>query len=238
MISAIRFFCYAPLFFCLIALALSSCKKEIPLNVSEEDIADLVTYALQQETAGTIQEALSAVSLEDIYAALDQHCDESIDSSVHYTYQQNNITADYQREMDWLIECNILNVPQYVLFTSTSTGQYSTLRLSSTDTANNEFSVSGLEWGSDHYLINGITSRVGTQESLIRDRDYSSTCLLTLSQLAIAKADDHIASGTAAVTVTGQQSNGAEFTFDGSLVFNGDDTATLTLNGQVFEIAW
>jgi hypothetical protein len=52
----------------------------------------------------------------------------------------------------------------------------------------------------------------------------------------ISKSTYEIIAGEGTVTVTGENSGGNSFSFTGSIVFNGDGTATLTLNGTEYTI--
>jgi len=50
------------------------------------------------------------------------------------------------------------------------------------------------------------------------------------------KPDRTIESGTATFTLTGATPKKGNFSFAGSLVFNGNGTATLTINGTAYSI--
>lgn len=212
-------------------ITLDSCRKDLPVNVSEEEIVDIVSNALQYNTSGAVMDAISAVTLGDIYTALDEHCNEAFDSSFHYMYSQNTVSADYEREMHWLINCSGLNIPTSLTYSSAANGIYSTFRMSSDDSAESELTVTGLDIGGGNYFVNGSSVRTGTQESNIRDNSLSSSCSMSLTDIEIEKSTYTIAGGEGEVTVTGENSGGGNFSFTGTLVFNGDGTATLTLNG-------
>jgi hypothetical protein len=228
---------FAAIAFAIITLiSFNSCRKELPVTVSPEEIADIVSNALQYETSGAVMEALSAVTLEDIYTALDEHCNETFDSTLNYSYSQNTVSADYERSMEWVVNCTGFNIPTDIAYTSTANGEYSTFRMSSVDASSNELTITGLDIGGGNYFVNGTSVRTGTQESNIRDISLSSTCDLTLEEVEISKSTYEIIAGEGTVTVTGENSGGNSFSFTGSIVFNGDGTATLTLNGTEYTI--
>jgi hypothetical protein len=57
-----------------------------------------------------------------------------------------------------------------------------------------------------------------------------------LNKLTFNKATRKTASGNTTIAVSGNVSNQGTFSYNGTLVFNGDGTATLTLNSVTYTI--
>jgi len=76
---------------------------------------------------------------------------------------------------------------------------------------------------------------MGTFTSKVGDKTSStSTVDVTLSNILINKSNKTITSGTATVTVSGSNTKNGSFNFTGSITFNGNGKATVTLNGTVY----
>jgi hypothetical protein len=86
-------------------------------------------------------------------------------------------------------------------------------------------------------MINGSYTREGTQESKIGNmRSFESLTNLALNELAISKTTQTVVSGNGTFLMTGTGSEGGTFSVEGSIVFNGDGTATVTVNGNTYTI--
>ena len=58
----------------------------------------------------------------------------------------------------------------------------------------------------------------------------------SLNNIAVSKTTYNIVSGTASVVFNGVSSTGNQYTYDGTITFNGNNTATLVINGNTYTI--
>ena len=87
--------------------------------------------------------------------------------------------------------------------------------------------------------MNGAYTRNGSQESKIgQQNSFTSTLTITASNLLVDKSTQEINGGTASFTLEGSGSGGTNITYTGSIVFNGNQSATLTLNGNSYPLNW
>jgi hypothetical protein len=63
----------------------------------------------------------------------------------------------------------------------------------------------------------------------------TSVLIVNLTDIIIDKSTSTITSGTASLILTGTSQN-ASFSIEGSLIFNGNDTATLIINENTYVI--
>ncbi|MCB0704343.1 MAG: hypothetical protein KDC34_03500 [Saprospiraceae bacterium] len=208
-------------------------------TISEEEAAEIVEGALASQSEGIATETLDAAYVADEYAEKivgGSPCGMTYDSTVDRSLNNPYITALYSSTWEWEVFCNNLDIPTTMNYARTTAGTYATNRLESDDQANSTWTVDNL-FGGNPYLINGVYERNGTQQSLIRDQNaFSSNILIEVDDLVIDKDDKHIESGIASFTLTGEVEGGESFSFEGDIIFLGDLSANLIINGTVYTI--
>lgn len=231
---------FLALYFLLaLTLVMSACTEEaVETLVSEEEAAEVVTNAVAADVEGMTAEIEEATEMAEAYAYA-SYCGMAFDSTLTHADNSGIRTYDYSFTWDWTLNCNSLNVPENLSYTSTSTGSYEVPRMSSSDGGTHNFTIGGLNPGSTEFIYNGTYSRSGTQESNIRDQNsFTSNLQVTASNVTIDKTTRTITGGTGTITLTGSGSGGTTFTYPGTLVFNGNQSATLTINGNIYQIQW
>jgi len=109
--------------------------------------------------------------------------------------------------------------------------------MSSDDSSSSNWTVSGLGASSANAVFAGSYNRIGSQVSKVRNHNtFTSTLHYTLTNINVSKTDHHIVSGTASLTFDGQSTSGNTWTYNGSVTFNGNGTATLSINGNTYTI--
>ncbi|GJM33037.1 MAG: hypothetical protein DHS20C18_20380 [Saprospiraceae bacterium] len=218
---------------------LSACNKEEEqiATVTEEDAVEVVENALKVESEGLVVEVEDAALVTEEYVEKTlPPCGASFDSTVVRNISNAYITADYTSNWNWTIICNNQNIPATLNFNRTTQGQYETTRLLSDDSAAGGWTIDNIILG-DTYVINGVYSRQGNQESKVRNRlTFTSSVEFDLSDLVVDKDIYRILSGTATFTISGTSSGGGSFQYSGEIIFLGDGMATITLNGHTYTV--
>lgn len=228
----------------LTSMNLFSCERDDntpteDLRISEEDAVDLLTGAIIYSSEGIATEAADAAKMaeqveEKGLTAIG--CGEAGDSTVVRNYDKPRITAAYNSTFSWLLNCNSIGVPTVLEFDRTTNGEYATNRIESTDSATSDWEISELITG-PNYILNGTYTRTGQQTSLVRNQQtFNSSISLTLDNINIDKGQRRIVSGIASFTLTGQTTDGQDFSFDGDIVFLGSGAANVIINGNTYEI--
>lgn len=220
---------------------LTSCSKDnqpIVFNeVTEEDAVELIEASLQKSTGG-LNETTKTYSEElatDI--TLNESCDTAYEESFTYSYNANSIQADYLTNWSYQMTCTDLDVPQSAVFEASSTGNYTTTRIVSEDAMETSARISGLQPSSLTLIFSGSFKREGAQKitTNFNIRNLSSSLRVDFTDLIVDKSTYAIISGTGTASLTGVNQNNS-FLFEGSVVFNGNGSATLTINGNSYEI--
>lgn len=237
-----RFFTLA--FVLFLGMSLSACNKnreDSPTpdaTISEEEAAAVVEGAVTARTQGLGAEIEDALYLADEYAEKDggNPCGEPFDSTLTRAVDNANLTASYTISWAWQVSCNALDIPVAIDYQRTATGNYETARMISGDNAGSNWAISNLIQG-PNYVLDGTYTREGAQQSKVRNQySFASSLLIEVDNLNIDKGTRRIQSGIAGftLTVTGPESN--EQTFEGDIVFNGNGTATIIINGNSYTV--
>lgn len=229
------------LFILLMAFGLfaTSCNKETeePQDIlNEEEIVAVVEGAMLADTDGLAAQSEDAVYIAEQYTVKDAlgggPCGETQDSTVSYNYADPRITAAYTSTFIWTLNCNNASIPQSLDFDRTAEGNYETARMISDDSAAGDWLVENIVTGAN-YVINGTYSRQGSQTSKVRNLNvFTSSLQVGLDDLNLDKGTRRIVSGIASFTLTGSGTGGRSFSYEGDLVFNGNGSVTILVNGH------
>ena len=228
-------------------LLFSGCKKgtNSNANLTADDAADAVTCATSSSTGGLAAEISTAAAYstaQGVYktssgnSTMNLTCGVAFDTAVSYNYT-GSISASYNSQWSYLMSCTG-PIPQSLSLTGSYTGNFATPRLQSNNSGSRTWVLTGLDLlTTTPYVFNGSFSRTGSHTSLVRNRyTYTVNMNISVTNLTVSKTTYQITGGTGTVAVTGQVSNGNNYTFNGDIVFNGNNTATLTINGSTYTI--
>jgi len=223
----------------ILLLVLGACKKSDNNNTNDETTADaaaMVATTLSANSNGVA--SISADVTVNAQAVVDLNLACGSTKSYNYTHQNpqgSATTYSYTLNYNYTLNCNTSNQPDNVTGSATDAGSFDGPRLSSNNTGSATFKVAGLTQNATTYAVNGEYKRMGTFTSKVGDKTSStSTVDVTLSNILINKSNKTITSGTATVTVSGSNTKNGSFNFTGSITFNGNGKATVTLNGTVY----
>lgn len=226
------------------SLTIFSCDKEEgttneDLKVTEEEAVDIITGAVVYSSEGMSSEVMDAAKLADDVENKDLNtieCGESGDSTVVRHYSDARITADYNINLGWALNCSDIGIPTTLEFDRTSSGSYVTARMESTDNATGDWVLSNIITG-PNYIVNGTYHRAGDQVSNVGNmHSFSSTIDIELDDLNIDKGQRRIKSGIASFTLTGVTGTGVTYSFEGDIVFLGGGSANIVMNGTTYTI--
>lgn len=229
-------------FLALISISLfSSCEKEstTPENITDEEVVEILTGALISDTEGITAEAVEVAAVAEPYESGNPNepiCGTLFDSTLTYNINTAQINANYTSSFGWTLECNNFGIPITLIWSSNTEGNYESNRFLSEDSGMSNLTVTDLITG-PNFMINGSYTREGTQESKIGNmRSFESLTNLALNELAISKTTQTVVSGNGTFLMTGTGSEGGTFSVEGGIVFNGNGTATVTVNGNTYTI--
>lgn len=226
------------------AMSLTACDKkddESTANLSNEEVLAVLEGALSSGTQGINSEVNDAIFITQQYAQKagnNAFCGQTIDSTATRNINNALIVASYTTTWNWSLSCNNLRLPTSIDFHRTTNGDYETARITSVDNANGDWTINNL-LTSPSYTLTGSYTRQGNQTLKMPTtsrNSFTSTVNTTIHSLSVNKNTLRIESGTATFTLTGIGSASNSFSYEGNIVFNGNGSATVTINGQTFEI--
>jgi len=218
--------------------AFVSCKKSnnTPTTNSTDEAADLVTASLSPSTQGALSGSDDITASAQVKITVDSLCGEtwidSVNRSIPFGSQYN---YTYKAKYTYTLDCGTTS--DTVKTTSAYNGSFVTPTLSSTFTGSSAFSIAGVGKNSTQYLINGQYKRSGSFQSKT-DTSFEGTHSvdITINNLILVRPLRIIKSGSASFTISGNMPKKGAFNYTGTIVFNGGDNATLTVNGTVYII--
>lgn len=232
----------------LMVLGAMACNKgNVRLNngTSSDDATDqaasLITGALSSSTDGAFN-AMSEISIEtQAHVSIDSLCGTTWTDSATTKKAATNTTAGYNYSAKYTYTLNCDSVTKNGIYNGSATatseysGSYSAPNLSSTNTGSSLLVIQGLGHGSTYYTLNGEYKSSGTYTS--KTDTGTNSIDLKLANIELTKPFKFIKSGSASITVSGMSSKNGSFSYDGVLQFNnGNNTATLTLNGTIYTV--
>lgn len=227
-----------------ILFTISSCKKDdnktTVTTVSEGDVAEAVSESIYTSSGGLVaQTTIAAGYSSDLMnaragAKVSDQCGIMHDT----TLAASGTSFSYSFNWNWLLTCRDV-IPQVFTFNYSGKASYEGERMSSSDSAKANITVTGLG-DSAYYVFNQTYTRNGSQTSKVnQQRSFSSVISIVSSDIKISKTTLKILSGTGAVTVTGKGSGGNSFSYAGTITFLGGDKATLVVTGgATYNLSW
>jgi hypothetical protein len=163
-----------------------------------------------------------------------QACGSTVADSLNFNGSNASVTFSAFYKYQRTLNCNSSSQPDNLINAITFRGSFDGPRLSSTDSGNSTVTIGGLTSTATNFVINGnyvrkgaFTSKVGSKAS------GNSIVTITATNILLSKPGRAIVSGSAVISVSGTAASGA-FNFTGTLVFNGNNQATLTIGTSVY----
>ncbi len=216
----------------------TSCTKDEVLSESrltEQEVAEFIEASLAPSNGGMIMEmerttkTMKSLSLKD-------YCGSTYADGFDYEYAGAKVQAFSQVAWNVDLTCNALNVPESSVIEIQSDLNFNTPRISSEGSSSFKGNLTGLELSSPAITWNGTYTRSGSQELSFRQLNSgTSNISLTLTDVVIDKLGQSTRSGSGAYGFTVTM-NGTTQTYEGTISFNGDKTATIVVNGEEFII--
>ncbi|MCI4667057.1 MAG: hypothetical protein MRZ79_02780 [Bacteroidia bacterium] len=224
----------ATLFLCLMA----SCAD--PGNIqddqlTEEEALEIVEAYIIPADGGAMADVESITS-ETENITLADLCDTTYLDTFIYSFVRPNRQATSEIIWNMSVLCNNFNIPQSASVSVQTSVDVNTPRIISTGNSTFAGTVTGLELRSPSMSWSGNYIRSGNSDLTFRNANDTDTELdLSLTNVVIDKRDQTILSGTGVYTLD-VLINGNSQNFQGTIAFNGNQTATIVVNGTPFTV--
>ncbi len=230
----------------MLLLGATACKKSLDTahptftgSISTNDAADIAAGSLSLNSNGVANIASDAALNATVMDDDDRlKCgDMRSDTVSRQSSPGAPYTYSYKSTYNFMVDCNASSQPDSLSSNLTYAGSYSGPNMSGTNSGSSIFGVGGLLQADTAFVINGEYKRAGSFSSKTDTAKHGSNSVdIVISGLTLKKPTRMIESGTATIAITGTVPGKGSFSFTGTLVFNGDGTATLTINGNVYTI--
>lgn len=216
-------------------LTLSSCDKEQP--ITDVEGFDYIKASFQNN-AGGLRGNLQDITEELINAVNSgKICDSLYTETIEKEHQSIQIISNYMANVSYEMTCNAVNIPQSAAISISSQSLFNTVQIRSDNYEVFTGNVSNLQPSQANISLNGRYLAYGSQElDLTEQKNVQSDYLIDLTNLEINKLSKQIESGNGTILYSG--TSVGNFAFGGSIIFNGNKTATIENGGNSYEIEW
>lgn len=212
----------------------SACNKnadEIIALISESEAADIIEVAISDRAAGVTLPTIDVAQIVENYL---QNCGQPGDTTLVKSNSAGNNAYNFSFDIDWLVNCSALGIPEDANIQIAGAGSFNTLRWSGTDNTTGALTLGGISPTTTMYSVNGAYQLTGSLTGNLRRVDPTLNCVvdLELKDLNMDKTTYKITAGTGTATITVSNAQGSTQTLNGELKFNTDGTVTITINGH------
>ncbi|HTE00185.1 MAG TPA: hypothetical protein VK668_12915 [Mucilaginibacter sp.] len=238
--------------FLLLLVVAVSCKKtdnSALAAVTADDAADMAASSLAENSYGlaTVTDNVSANALAVASVATGsqsvnsvgahKECGSTWVDSLSNSGASGSVSFSYFFKFGHTLNCNANSQPDNISNVLIFHGNFDGPRLTSSNTGDATFTIAGLTQNATSYVINGQYNRKGSFQSKVGNKKSGQDSVnLVVTNLTLTKPGRKISGGTGTITIAGTTSAHGSFSFTGTLVFNGDGTANLTVEGTVYLI--
>jgi hypothetical protein len=229
-------------FIAMLLLGAVACKKNgsspsMSSNVSNAEAADMVAGSISRNSNGVANVSDDATANAAVVVSTHVACGTIRSDTISRKSPAGSpVTFSYNLTYNFTVNCSN-NVPDNLASSLIYSGSFSGPHISSSNSGSSIFTVTGLLPAATTFVLNGEYKRAGTFQSKIDTTNHGNSNVdIVVTALTVTKSTRTIASGNASISVTGSVPKKGSFSYTGTLVFNGDGTATLTLNGTVYTI--
>ena len=240
----------------LLMLGAFSCKKDnnasTSSSVTTDQVADIAAGSLAENSGGlaTVTDDI-AVNAQGLNSAngltinsnglatssYHQECGTTLTDSVTRSLTLDSVTVNYFFKYSHTLNCNASSQPDNLVNVLNYHGSFDGPRLTSTNTGSSTFTIAGLTTNATNFVVNGEYKRTGSFQSKVGDKATGNSNVdIVVTNLKLSKPDRKKVSGSATIAITGTNAKGTSFSYNGTLVFNGDGTAALTINGTAYTV--
>jgi len=213
-------------------------KTGITANVTASDAADIVGSSLSANSNGFASISDDVTVNSQVYVNAHLACGTTkTDTLTKKSPTNANVTFSYGLGYTYTLNCNNAGLPDNIIGKVNYSGNYSGPHITSANTGNLTFRLAGLTPTAANWVLNGTFLRSGSFSSKADTSNHGSSNLsVEVKDLVLTKPHRTVAGGTATFTLTGSVPKKGSFSYAGTLVFNTDGTAKLTVNGNVYII--
>ena len=219
-------------FFLAALFIFASCRKsgeEILALLNDSEAAEILETAVSTKTAGFTAPTIDMAQIIDTYL---NSCNVPGDTTLNKSKVAVGASYNYTFNMDWLVTCSNLSVPQSAAVGIAGNGTFSSAHWNGSDVTTGDLVFTGLSPQETAYIVNGSYELEGDLTGNLRNIDPTLSCSteLQITNMTISKTTYKVTGGSGTAKITGSSSSGQQQTLNGLLTFNADGTVTVKVN--------
>lgn len=216
----------------ILSTLLFACTEVEVENFSDEDIVDMVESdmaSVDQSIAqtGAIAEEAESISL----------CSYGSDSTISFTSPNGDLTAE--ADWEWALVCTN-QIPTGIELEYSLESDLAKAKITADNLLIGDFLLDNL-LGQNNYTLNGDIASASSMTTTGRggSKSFTTSTDYVVQNIEFDRSTYEIQGGSLKLTTKGNGQNGGSFNRTATLVFNGNQSGTLTLdNGNVYTINW
>lgn len=230
-----------------VALILSSCKTdETATNaVTNDEVAEMVSMSLSENAMGATAMVQTSVGTAGSMSASNapqkvksENADYTFSNDTTFTVSSKSgaritylLTATYGYEFTVNPQGQITSASESYSYS----GNYNAPRISSTHTGSGTLKLTNMN--TSICTVNGTFIRIASTETKgISPKSSNSETHFNFTNIMVNKSTSTIQSGIATLTISGSVPNKGDFSYTGSITFNGDNMATLVIKDKTYTV--
>ncbi|MDB5123488.1 MAG: hypothetical protein JWP94_1617 [Mucilaginibacter sp.] len=227
-------------FLAILLVGAVACKKTgtSPTQITVSEAVDIMSGSLSRNSNGLANIGDDAGLRSQKYIDSNFNCGFTRkDTSTRTSAPGSSTTYSYGFGYSYTSNCNTAGMADNITGKLNYTGTFSNPHLSSTNTGNVSFTVAGFSTTATAYVFNGILVRNGSFASKTDTTNHGTIHLsVEIHNLMLLKPHRNIVGGNATFTLTGTIPKKGAFSFTGTVVFNTDGTAKITIAGTAYTV--
>ncbi|MHB9141625.1 MAG: hypothetical protein ACYC25_07115 [Paludibacter sp.] len=230
-----------------VAMILSSCKTDEAATsaVTNDEAAEMVSMSLSENSMGataiietSVGTAGSTTASNVPQKVKSESTDYIFSNDTTYTASSKpgaiitySLTATYGYQFTVNLKGQITSASENYTYS----GSYDAPRLASTHNGSGTLALTNMN--TSICTVNGTFIRIASTETKgASPKSSNSETHLNLTDIMVNKSTATIQSGSATLTITGSVPNKGDFSYTGSITFNGDNMATLVIKDTTYTV--
>jgi hypothetical protein len=219
----------------LFIFSLTSCREDSEQAFTQDEAAEQIAESLATDVSMSTT-SMGSLSVESETSAGGRTlsvCGVQLDTTFADTYEGTYNTVTWSASYSYVLNCTGF-IPSSLGITFSMNTDREGTRSNSESTNNGDFTISGFT--GDSFIYNGEITRTAKHTLLYRENsEVSTSSTIKIIDLNVDKTTLEISSGTGTYELSGSTEEGT-FSYTASIVYLSDDSATITINGTVYEV--
>ncbi|UPK68254.1 hypothetical protein [Chitinophaga filiformis] len=231
-----------------ISFGITSCSKDDDTKqnsgVTQEQAASVVSQTVINQ-GGIVEQVnqttvlVAAMEARQAGGKLSDFCGKQTDGSISHDGTANGVTFNYKLSWLYSLACTS-DVPTLFTFNFKGNTMFETDKFKTTDSSTASYKLGGLSSNSTAWELSQTFDRAGKFVSKTTDLpSFTSAVHYESVNIKVSKETHEIVSGSATVKITGADSKGNVFKYEGTITFQGNKKAVFTVSGgSNFQLSW